>query len=124
MKVLENKENFLANRKEVKIVVEAEKNPGFEDAVELLSGQFKADKEAIVINHIKGKFGRNTFLISACIYKNKEEKEKFEPKPKMKKGQAAPVSAETAPAQQAAQASQASQSQPAPAVQPAQAEKK
>lgn len=93
MKTIEDKENSLLNRREIKIVTEAEKNPSFSDAENLLADKFKADKELIVIKNIKGKFGRNTFLITSFIYKNKEEKEKLEKKKekKVEAGQEQPV---------------------------------
>lgn len=80
MKVLEDKNNELLSRREIKLVITSEKNPSFPEAENLISENFKADKELIIINGIKGKFGRDTFLISARIYKNREEKEKLEKK--------------------------------------------
>ena len=81
----EEKENFLLNRREVKIIVEAPNTPNYEEAAKLISEKFNAEKENLVIKGVKGKFGRNTFLISAFIYKSKEDKEKTEPKVKEKK---------------------------------------
>jgi len=75
-RILEQKENKFFNRKEVKIILEAGKNPGFEDAATAVAEQLKADKENIFVKKIKGKFGRDTFLISAEIYKNKEDRDK------------------------------------------------
>lgn len=89
MKVLSNKENILLNRNEVKIIVEAEKNPSYDEALVMLTKEFKAVPEAIAIHQVKGKFGRRTFLISAFVYKSQEDKEKFEPKKKEKKKAAA-----------------------------------
>ncbi len=81
MKILQDKDNFLTNRKEVKVIVEAEKNPSYEDAEKVISKQFNV-KENIVVKKVKGKFGRKTFLISAFIYNSNEDKERFEPKDK------------------------------------------
>jgi len=85
MEILEQKENHLLNRKEIKIIVEAEKNPNYNEASEMIVKEFKGDKENIVVKLVRGKFGRGTFLISGFIYKSKEDKEKFEPKKKVKK---------------------------------------
>jgi len=85
MKIIEEKDNFLMNRKEVKVVVEAGKNPSYDEALNLISEKFKIVPELVVIKSVKGKFGRNTFLISAFIYKSKEDKERFERKKKEKK---------------------------------------
>ena len=86
MKIIEHKKNSLLGREEVRIIVEAEKNPSFSEANKLISEHFKKPEENIAIKLIKGKFGRNTFLISAFIYESKEKKEKLEKK-KVKKAE-------------------------------------
>jgi len=73
--LIERKENPFFKREEIKIIVEAEKNPSFSEAEEAVASELKVEKEKILIRKIKGKFGRNTFLIEAEIYKNKEDKE-------------------------------------------------
>ncbi len=85
MKVLTDIKNPLLKRREVKLVVDSIGNPGFASAMKLVSEQFKAKEEAIVVNNVKGKFGRDTFLIDAMVYDSKEDKDKIEPKPKVKK---------------------------------------
>lgn len=85
MKIVQNKNNFLLNRHEVKIIAEAGKNPTYDEAAGIIAGEMKADVENIAVKLVRGKFGRNTFLIEAFIYKNKEDKEKTEPKKKEKK---------------------------------------
>ena len=87
MKIIEDKNNELLSRKEVKIIVEAAKNPSMQEAMKTISDHFKVKDENIVVREIKGKFGRNTFLISAFIYNSKEAKDKIERKPKGKKGE-------------------------------------
>lgn len=91
MEVLRDFQNDLFNRREVRIVVEAEKNPSYVDATKILIDQFKGSEDVIVIDKIKGMFGRNTFLITGSIYKTKEDKEKTEPKSKKKEGEAKPA---------------------------------
>ena len=55
MEVLEDKDNVMFNRKEVKVVVKAEKNPSYEEATQMLVDQFKADKELIEhMDHCSG----------------------------------------------------------------------
>jgi len=83
--IIENKDNFLLKRNEVKLKVEQLVNPSYEEAVKLIEENFKAEKDNIVIKSIKGRFGTNSFVISAFIYKTKEDKEIFEPKKKEKK---------------------------------------
>lgn len=84
-KIVEEKQNSLFNRKEIKLLVESSVNPSKTDSEKLVSEKFSTTPENIAIKKIKGKFGRNTFLITANIYSSKEEKEKTEPKPKKKK---------------------------------------
>ena len=83
--IIENKDNFLLKRNEVKLKVEQLVNPSYEEAVKLIEENFKAEKDNIVIKFIKGQFGTSSFVISAFIYKTKEDKEIFEPKKKEKK---------------------------------------
>lgn len=84
MKAIEDKNNSLLKRREIKVIVEANKNPTMQDAAKAVVEHFKSQEENVAIKQIKGKFGRNTFLITANIYHSKEDKEKTEPKAKKK----------------------------------------
>lgn len=96
-KVLKDFKNDLMQRREVTLIVPAEKSLGFEEAVKNVSEHFKADSETIAIKKVIGKFGRKDFAIVACIYSSKDAKEKTEPKPKPKKtGEQVAVPAEGA----------------------------
>lgn len=75
-KIIEKKQNPFFAREEVKIIGEFAKNPSFDEATELVAKEVKGDKEKIIVRGIKGKFGRNTFLIKAEIYANKEDRDK------------------------------------------------
>lgn len=88
MKILTDTKNALLKRREIKIVVEASGNPGFEQARKIVVDKCKASEENIVVNNVKGKFGRDTFLIDAFVYDSVKDKETIEPKPKAKKGEA------------------------------------
>jgi small subunit ribosomal protein S24e len=85
MEVVKDFKNDLLKRREVKFVIESEKNPGFNEAVEKVASKFGANKDLILVNNIKSKFGRRTFLIDAFIYHSAEDRKKFEPKAKVKK---------------------------------------
>ncbi|MFH1500627.1 MAG: hypothetical protein ABIE22_01645 [archaeon] len=82
MEIKDQKDNSLLNRKEVKFLVESVKNPSMEEARDFVCKEFKSDKGLTVIKGIKGKFGRNTFLVSAFIYNSKEDRDKTEPQVK------------------------------------------
>jgi ribosomal protein S24E len=83
-KIIQQKENPLFHRTEVKVIIKADLNPSFADAEKIISELFKSPSENIKILGIEGKFGRDTFLITSNVYKSKEEKEKTERKPKKK----------------------------------------
>ena len=83
-KVIQEQDNVLLKRKEIKILVEADKTPSFAEAEKVIIEKYKVDKENLVVNGINSKFGRNTFLINAYIYNTKEDKEHIEPKAKKK----------------------------------------
>lgn len=99
MNVVQDRQNPLLKRREVKVVVEAEKNPSMKEAAEIIAKQFKTGEEKAQVKLVRGKFGRNTFLIVANIYDSKEDKEKIEPK--QKKGKGGEQKTEDAPAEQA-----------------------
>lgn len=84
MEIIEDKQNSLLKRKEVKVIVEAEKNPTMQEAAKMIAGEFKSDEENIAVKLVKGRFGRSTFLVVANIYKSKEDKDKIEPAVKKK----------------------------------------
>lgn len=84
MKILEDKNNELLNRREIKIIFPSQKNPSFAEAIKLVGDHFKTAEDLITVREIQGKFGRGTFLITSRIYKTKEEKENLEKK-KVKK---------------------------------------
>jgi ribosomal protein S24E len=99
MKVIKDFKNDLLKRREVKIVMNAEKNPGFANALKMVAEHFKVGENVIAVKELKSKFGRDTFLVDASIYQNVKDKEMIEPKKKVKKkeGEAA-ASAPAAPA--------------------------
>ena len=113
MEILEDKENPLFNRKEVKFIVQAEKNPRYDEAANIVSEQFKAEKDNIVVKLVQGKFGIDTFLVSAFIYKTKEDKEKFEPKKKEKKAEGEAPAPAPAPAPEPKPAEEKKEEKPA-----------
>ena len=82
MKDLQNK---LLNRREVQIVIGSASNPGFDGAKKIIGDTFKVKDEMIVVKKVKGKFGRDTFLVDALIYDSVKEKDRIEPKIKVKK---------------------------------------
>jgi len=68
--------NDLFKRNEIQIVVEAEKNPSFEEAKKMVVEQTGKPEENLDVYGVKGSFGSNSFIISAYIYDSKEDLEK------------------------------------------------
>jgi len=85
MKTIKEFRNDLLKRTELKLVIEAGKNPGFAEALKKVAQHFKANEENIVVREVKSKFGRDTFLIDAFIYDSVQDRERTEPKKKIKK---------------------------------------
>ena len=83
--IIQQKENPLFDRKEVKVSIKSSSNPSFTEAEKVISDLFKSSPENIKILGIDGKFGRDHFIISSNIYQTKEDKDKIERKPKEKK---------------------------------------
>ncbi len=81
--------NELMNRREVQVLIESDKNPSFSEASKMMAEQFKVPEENIMMENVKGKFGRKTFLLKASIYDTKELKDAaFKRLTKTKKGAA------------------------------------
>ena len=80
--IIEEKQNPLFDRKEIKAEIEAEITPSREDILKMLSEKFSTKQENIKIKSILGKFGSRIFTIQANIYNSKQEKDKMEIKKK------------------------------------------
>lgn len=96
MKIIEEKENLLFSRKELRLEIEAEVTPSYVEVEKLISEKFSTDSENIKIDKIEGKFGVKKFLIIAKIYKSKEDKNNFEIKTKKQREAEKKEAAETA----------------------------
>ena len=88
MKIIKDFNNELLGRREVKAVLQNSGNPGFEHCSKLIENHFKVPAELIVMNNVKGKFGRGTFLVDCFLYSSLDKKKSFEQKPKVKKDSA------------------------------------
>ena len=66
VKILQEIENPLFKRKEIKIIIDSVSTPTIEDSKKLVSEKFSKPIEAIAIKSVKGKFGRKTFANFRC----------------------------------------------------------
>jgi len=82
LKITEEKENALFNRKEIKGFIESEVVPSRAETLKILSEKFKIPWGNIKIKKIVGKFGSKTFSVEANIYSSKQDKDSIELKKK------------------------------------------
>ena len=82
LKIIEDFENPVFKRKEIKIAIALEKFPSLKELGKLLSEKFGKPEENIVIKKMNGSFGTKELLVAANIYHSKEEKDRVERKPK------------------------------------------
>lgn len=73
MEIKSEFKNELFKRHEIVAELEADKNPGFDEMRKKLSEKFKKPEENVDVLGIKGKFGKNVFIINADIYDSKDK---------------------------------------------------
>ncbi len=81
-KLINEKENLLFSRKEVKGSITADKTPSYQEVKTLISQKYSVPEEAIKIKGIKGKFGTRDFDVEVNVYNSEDEKNKIEIKKK------------------------------------------
>ncbi|MDP3986675.1 MAG: hypothetical protein Q8P81_00425 [Nanoarchaeota archaeon] len=82
IKIIEEKENALFDRREISGNIEAISVPSRQEVTVILSKKFNSPEENIKIKKIEGKFGSQTFNVKANIYSSKENKDSLEIKKK------------------------------------------
>jgi len=82
IKIIEEKENGLFGRKEIKGEVVSEVTPSRTEILAVLAKKFSTPEENVKIRGIHGKFGSKTFEVTANIYSSREEKDIVEIKKK------------------------------------------
>jgi len=87
--ILEDRENPLLKRRELKISIMSDVAPKIQEAEIIISSKLSVPQENIKVKKIQGRFGSNNFIIIVNIYNSKEEKDKTEPKQKDKKSKSA-----------------------------------
>ena len=75
MEIKKDIKNNLMKRRELEIVLESDKNPSFSEISKLLAQDLKAEEESIMVENIRGAFGKKDFIIKASIYDTKELKD-------------------------------------------------
>ncbi len=80
--IIEERENPLFKRKEIKFTIDAEITPSHADTRKIISENFSTPEENIRIKTILGKFGSKTFTITTNIYESEQDKLNTEGKSK------------------------------------------
>ena len=72
--IIEERENVLFKRKEIKFSVDSEVTPSHADVRKIISEKFSTPEENIRIKTILGKFGSKNFTISTNVYTSEQDK--------------------------------------------------
>lgn len=86
MNILSELSNSLLHRREVQAVYQGQGNPGYAHVQKMLAEKLGSGEDVIVVKRLTNPYGSSEFLIEAFVYESSSHKEKFEPKPKAKKG--------------------------------------
>ncbi|VVB83011.1 Ribosomal protein S24e [uncultured archaeon] len=78
--IVKEKKNPIFDRREIEVNAVMSITPKIKEAEEFIGKEFSANPENVKIKKIKGRFGSNSFVITANIYTSKEEKDKIETK--------------------------------------------
>ena len=76
METSKNIKNDLLKRNEISFILEADKNPSFDEMRKKISEDFKKKEETIDVYGVRGSFGSNKFKVQANIYNTKEDLDK------------------------------------------------
>ena len=82
IKIINQRENSLFNRKEAEIMIEASVAPKISEAEAFVAKEFSTQADNVKIRKIKGRFGSKNFVITTNVYNSKEDKDKIEKKSK------------------------------------------
>lgn len=85
MDIKQDIRNEIFGRQELKIDIETETSPSFNEVKKKISEKFGKPDENIDILSVKGAFGTHIFHVDAFIYDNKEQLEKMQNLRKTKK---------------------------------------
>lgn len=82
IKINEEKENLLFNRKEISFNIRREQTPSRAEVLDIVAEKFSTPKENIKIKNIGGRFGSKDFNVNVFIYNSEEDKNRVEIKKK------------------------------------------
>lgn len=85
LEIIEQNDNPLLNRQEIKVVIKHNESstPRRNQVIKNISEQLKANRELVIIDHLKNAYGKTETHGYAKIYSDKESLSKIETKPSM-----------------------------------------
>ena len=85
LEITEQNDNPLLNRQEIKVVIKHNESstPRRNQVIKNISEQLKANRELVIIDHLKNAYGKTETHGYAKIYSDKETLSKIETKPSM-----------------------------------------
>ena len=81
-KIVSEKTNILFERKEIQATLNSESTPSKEDVKKFLIKELSIPEDVLKLENIKGRFGSNEFIITAKVYKTREDRNSIEQKTK------------------------------------------
>ena len=87
LEIIEQNDNPLLNRQEIKVVIKHNESstPRRNQVIKNISEQLKANRELVIIDHLKNSYGKTETHGYAKIYSDKESLSKIETKPSMER---------------------------------------
>ena len=87
LEITEQNDNPLLNRQEIKVVIKHNESstPRRNQVIMNISEQLKANRELVIIDHLKNAYGKTETHGYAKIYSDKESLSKIETKPSMER---------------------------------------
>lgn len=82
--MINNFYNKLLKRKEVTVQLTDSKNPGYASSTKHIAESMKVSEDLVSVKSVKSKFGSNSFFVDAFVYDSIDEKNKTEPKVKVR----------------------------------------
>ena len=87
LEIIEQNDNPLLNRQEIKVVIKHSESstPRRNQVIKNISEELKANRELVIIDHLKNAYGKTETHGYAKIYSDKESLSKIETKPSMER---------------------------------------
>ena len=87
LEIIEQNDNPLLNRQEIKVVIKHNESstPRRNQVIKNISEQLKANRELVIIDHLKNSYGKTETHGYAKIYSDKESLSKIETKPSLER---------------------------------------